>query len=147
MSRLNAMRLTVSSTRYLKKMDQFSATFDKMLDKEKQQGSEMLNKNLTASQHAPPVLGHGLPVSINVSGDTTVPVLSDAEQIQSPMATANPESSSLNPSSPSALTREKGQNCSPTDAAVINPSNGSNVVVDNWDLRRGAAYDFRPSEH
>lgn len=104
MSRLNAIRLTVSSTRYLKKMDQFSATFNNMLDKEKQQGSEILNKNLTASQHAPPVLGHGLPVSIDVSGDTTVPVLSDAEQIQSPMATANPESSSLNPSPPSALT-------------------------------------------
>lgn len=44
MSRLNAMRLTVSSTHFLKKMDEFAETFDTILDNGKQQGSEMLKK-------------------------------------------------------------------------------------------------------
>jgi len=61
MSRLNAMRLTVSSTHFLKKMDEFAETFDTILEKGKQQGCEMLKKNLNARQHP--------------QGDTTVPVL------------------------------------------------------------------------
>ena len=39
------MRLTVSSNRFLKKMVEFAVTFDTMLAKEKENGSEMLKKN------------------------------------------------------------------------------------------------------
>ena len=45
-------------------MDEFAETFDTILDTGKQQGSEMLKKTL------------------NLHGDTTIPVLSDVQQNQ-----------------------------------------------------------------
>ena len=121
MSRLNAMRLTVSNTHFLKKVDEFAETFDTILDKGKQQGSEMLKKTL------------------NLHGDTTMPVLSDVQQNQcDPLSpTSNQTSTLLNTSHPSqAVTQEKCDDSSTMDAAIINPSSGFSVVVDNWDLRQ-----------
>ena len=121
MSRLNAMRLTVSNTHLLKKMDEFPETFDTILDKGKQQGSEMLKKTL------------------NLHGNTTIPVLSDVQQNQCDplLPTSNQTSTPLNTSHPSqAVTQEKCEDWSPMDAAIINPFNGFSVVVDNWDLRQ-----------
>ena len=122
MSCLNAMRLTVSSTHFLKKMDEFAETFDTILDKGKQQGSEMLKKTLNARH-----------------GDTTIPVLSDVEQnrFDPQLPTSNQTSTLFNTIHPSqAVTQEKCEDCSPMDAVIINPSNGFSVVVDNWDLRQ-----------
>ena len=115
------MRLTVSNTHFLKKVDEFAETFDTILDKGKQQGSEMLKKTL------------------NLHGDTTIPVLSDVQQNQcDPLSpTSNQTSTLLNTSHPSqAVTQEKCDDSSPMDAAIINPSSGFSVVVDNWDLRQ-----------
>ena len=123
MSRLNAMRLTVSSTHFLKKMDEFAEKFDSILDKGKQQGSEMLKKTLNARQNL-----HG-----------TIPVSSDVQQKQCDpqLPTSNQPSTLLNTIHPSqAVTQEKCEDCSPIDAIIINPSNGFSVVVDNWDLRQ-----------
>lgn len=50
----------MSSTHFSKKMDEFAETFDTILDKGKQQGSEMLKKNPNARQHP--------------QGDTIIPV-------------------------------------------------------------------------
>jgi len=125
MSRLNAMRLTVSSTHFLKKMDEFAETFDTILDKGNQQGSEMPKKTLNARQHP--------------HGDTTIPVLSDVQQnpCDPQLPTSNQTSTLLNTINPSqAVTQEKCEDCSPMDAAIINPSNGFSVVVDNWDLKQ-----------
>lgn len=125
MSRLNAMRLTVSSTHFLKKMDEFAETFDTILDNGKQQGSEMLKKTRNARQ--------------NLQGDTTIPVLSDVQQNQCDpqLPTSNQPSTLLNTTHLSQeVTQEKSEDFSPMDAAIINPSNGFSVVVDNWDLRQ-----------
>ena len=115
MSRLNAMRLTVSSTHFLKKMDEFTETFDAILDKGKQQGSEMLKKTLNAGQH--------------LHGDTTMPVLSNVQQNQGDplLPTSNQTSTLLNAiHSSHAVTQENCEDLSPMDAAII----------DNWDLRQ-----------
>lgn len=106
-------------------MDEFAETFDTILDKGKQQGSEMLKKNLNARQHP--------------QGDTTIPVLPDVQQNRRDpqLPTSNQTSALLNTMHPSqAITQEKCEDCSPMDAAIINPSNGFSVVVDNWDLRQ-----------
>lgn len=106
-------------------MDEFAETFDTILDKGKQQGSEMLKKTLNARQHP--------------HGDTTIPVLSDVQQnrCDPQLPTSNQTSTLLNTIHPSqAVTQEKCEDCSPMDVAIINPSNGFSVVVDNWDLRQ-----------
>ena len=137
MSRLNAMRLTVSSSRFLKKMDELAVTFDNILDKEKESGSEMLKKNHQDAQPAC-TAEKGFPVAINTPTETTVPASSDVQQISCDpdLPPCNQTSTTLNPVQPSALSQGEEENCSPTDAAVIDPSHGFNVVVDNWDLRQ-----------
>ena len=123
MSRLNAMRLTVSSTHFFKKMDEFADTFDSIMDKGKEQGCEMVRKTLNVRQ--------------NLHGGTTIPVSFDVQQCDPQLPTANQPSTLLNTTHPShAVTQEKCEDCSPLDAAIINPSNGFSVVVDNWDLRQ-----------
>ena len=121
MSGLNAMRLTVSSSRFLKKMDEFAVTFDTILDKEKENGSEMLKKN---HQDARPACIKGLSVAINTPTETTAPVLSDVQQISCDpdLTTSNQTSASLDPVQRSALIQEEEENCSPTDAAVKDSS-------------------------
>ena len=112
----------MSNTHFLKKMYEFAETYDTILDKGKQQGSEMLKKTL------------------NLQGDTTITVLSDVQQNQCDplLPTSNQTSTLLNTIHPSqAVTQEKCDDWSPMDAAIVNPSNGfSVVVVDNWDLRQ-----------
>ena len=125
MSRLNAMRLTVSSTHFLKKMDEFAETFDAILDKGEQQGAEMLKKTLNAGQH--------------LHGDTTMPVLPNVQQNQGdPLLPTSNQTSTLSNTihSSQAVTQENCEDWSPMDAAMINPSSGFSVVVDNWDLRQ-----------
>lgn len=122
MSRLNAMRLTVSSTHFLKKMDEFAETFDNILEKGKQKGCEMLKRTVNARPY--------------LYGDATTPV-AQQDRCDPQMPTTNQTCTPVNTIHPSqAVTQEKCGDCSPIDAAIINPSNGFSVVVDNWDLRQ-----------
>ena len=95
-------------------MDEFAEKFDSILDKGKQQGSEMLKKTLNARQNL-----HG-----------TIPVSSDVQQKQCDpqLPTSNQPSTLLNTIHPSqAVTQEKCEDCSPMDAIIINLSNGFTV--------------------
>lgn len=92
----------------------------------------MLKKNHQDAQPAC-TAEKGLSIGINTPTETTVPMLSDVQQISCDpdLPTCNQASVCLDPVQPSALIQEEEENCSPTDAAVIDPSHGFNVVVDN----------------
>lgn len=147
LSRLNAMRLTVSSTRFLKLMDKYAITFDEMLAKEKEKGAEMVKKQVRASCSSEQDTNGTLSGNTVVSDETFVQQAScDVELQVVPafnQASGHVDShenmqSSVENSSQAGAPRgpQVEEDCSLIEAAVIDPSNGFNVVVDNWDMRQ-----------
>lgn len=152
LSRLNAMRLTVSNRRFLKIMDKYAATFDEILAKEQEKGNEMLKKKSNPVQGALAVATHSdeqehdeTLTPINV--ETTVPLSSDVQQVSCDAELPSCDKTSSHVDSPENMQFTVGpvthlngppvdEHCSLTDAAAIDPTNGFNVVVDNWDMRQ-----------
>ena len=142
---LNAMRLTVSSSRFLKVMDKYAVTFDEMLAKQKLKGAEMMAKQHNLSQAA-------LPLTSVTEEMNTVPLLSNVQHVNceadlqsSPTCTEEGSQNQFvqNIEIPTVVsvsqvcTEAQVDQSSPLiEAAVIDPSNGFNIVVDNWDLRQ-----------
>ena len=139
------MRVTVSSTRFLRLMDKYVVTFDEMLTKEKERGAEMMKKNHNPGQ-ASCSSEQGFNETLTDAGVSEElfeqHVNSDAEVQAVP--SLNPPSGSVDVnenayssvSGAAQVNPSQVKNCSIIDAAVIDPSNGFSVVVDNWDMRQ-----------
>ena len=120
LSRLNAMRLTASSTNFLKVMDRYGVAFDKTLAKEKQKGVEMMKGKLEKEAHS---------LDLQSVGGREAPLDAASSQMESViMQAATVKPVALNAVPPPAI--------AVIDDAVVDPKNGFNVVVDNWDLRQ-----------